>query len=295
MDSRVRVCADTAQRLIENGAEISMAEEAAEGLGRALGADRAECFALPTGVMVSLGDREGHVHTEVRRIRSRVLDLHRMVAIRRALDEACGALTSGRSGESGGVEAFALSLDTAASLPAHSALVRRAGAFLAAGAFALLFGGGWMDGLAAGVIGLAWQSLKDLLVRTDRSHLGVGPGGEDLRGCPDGDTRVRGAAAGIPEVFHAILGGFLVILASGFLGRLVPGIDAAMVGKGGLMLLVPGLAFVQAVRELVSGQLVSSVSRFADVGLTGLGIAGGGAIALEILSRLPATFTGIPA
>ena len=55
---------------------------------------------------------------------------------------------------------------------------------------------------------------------------------------------------------------------------------------GSLMNLLPGLAMTNAIRDTMTGDLVSGVARFADVLLIALSLAGGVGVVLSVFIGL---------
>ena len=129
-----------------------------------------------------------------------------------------------------------------------------AGYFIAPAFFTPLFGGGFWDGLAAGLCGLAvgW------CVIFGRKLLGS-------------NNFVRTIAASLAGALGALL---LVLLG---LGR-----DVDTITIGVFMVLVPGIALTNAMREIMAGDIISGLSRAAEAILTGAAIALGAALALAL-------------
>jgi uncharacterized membrane protein YjjP (DUF1212 family) len=241
----IRVVADAAVWMIENGAEIARVQEAAGELARAMGMMETECFALPTGVILTVIDGAGFTTTVVRRIHRRVLHLERLSLIEKGIRQA-------RS-EGWSLGEVWLRLREAAAAPGYPAWVVWLASGLAAGGFALFFDGNLWEGGAAFVLGALWAAVRWVLDRPS-----------------------------IPPVFTTTLGAFLVVAGSLVESRLWPFLRPEPIAIGALMLLVPGLALVNALRDLVAGELVSSQSRFAEVMLTGAAVAVGATAALAV-------------
>ena len=241
----VRVVADAAEWMIENGAEVARVQDAAAELARALGMRETECFALPTGLILTLTDGAGFTSTVVRRIGRRSLHLERLTRIETVVRE------TSRQGWALG-EAW-LRLKEAAGTPGYPSWVAVPASGLGAGGFTLFFGGGFGEGAAAFAVGALWAAVRLLLDRPK-----------------------------VPPVFTITLGSFLVVTGSLVAARLVPPLLAEPIATGALMLLVPGLALVNALRDLVAGELVSSQARIAEVLLTGAAVAVGATAALSL-------------
>lgn len=242
----VRVVADAAEWMLQNGAEVARVQELTDDLARVVGMGDCECFALPTGVMLTLTDGAGFTSTVVRRIGRRSLHLERLVRLEQVVRQAREQKWT--LGE------VWLRLREAATTPGRPAWVALPASGLASGGFALFFGGGLLDGVGAFVVGAAWAALKWGL---DRPR--------------------------VPPAFLTTVGAFFVVAASQALA-LIPGLSAAAMSTGALMLLVPGLALVNALRDLVAGELVSSQARIAEVVLTGAAVAIGASAALVLRS-----------
>ncbi len=245
--SPIQMVANAAEWLIENGAEIARVKNDTEALARAAGMREAECFALPTGVIITVEDAEGKTTTVVRRIHQRVLHLERLNLLETCIREAVAQPTT--------AEILAKKLRSAAQAPGWgpAALIPASG--LAAGGFALFYGGTLAEGGLALIFGLVWAVLKLFL---DRPW--------------------------IPGVFTTALGSFLAVGGSLLGADLFRPLSAEPVATGTLMLLVPGLALVQTLRDLVAGELVTAQSRFAEVLMTGAALAIGATVALSLHS-----------
>lgn len=59
---------------------------------------------------------------------------------------------------------------------------------------------------------------------------------------------------------------------------------------GSIMPLLPGVAFIKGIRDLISGDLISGVSRAFDAGMTAIAIASGVGLILDLWLRIGGTF-----
>jgi uncharacterized membrane protein YjjP (DUF1212 family) len=139
------------------------------------------------------------------------------------------------------------------------AIVRMGASAVGAGFFTLLFGGGPADAVAAAAIGAAIS-----LLILGFQHLKL------------------------PEFLTSLAGGALAALAS--LGIQSIGIpinpDTTIIGI--IMLLVPGVAITNAIRDSIAGDLVAGLARGADAFITAAAISAGagGAFAMWKLLEL---------
>ena len=233
--------------LAESGAEISRVEESVYRLLRAYGGQDAQVFAIPSCLIVSLTAEDGRPVTRMRRIGAHGTDIE--------LLEACNALCRRLCKTVPPLEAARAQVD---GLPAACRRHRPAAVLLgyacAPAFFCPLFGGGFLDGVSAFLCGLAVGAC----LLFGRRWLG---GNSFLR------TLICSGLASLLS---------LLLVRAG-LGRSV---DAVTIGV--LMLLVPGVALTNAMREFVAGDTYSGLSRTAEAILIATGIALGSAVGLGV-------------
>lgn len=250
-DSVLRLAGDCGRLVLENGGETYRAEECMTALASAYGGADPECFATPTGAMFSMSDGSGRVYTLIIRIKRRAMDFGALVKLNDIrLDAAAGRL--------GFREARALADQVAASPPPRAAALL-SGAAIVASFFCLLFGGGWREALVAGSIGIVLKLLLDRLAR-----------GQVLS-----------------DFFASGLGGAVSAFLAGLARAFLPGISTGPIIIGVLMLLVPGVVIVNAIRDLMAGDLVAGVARGADAFMSAAAISLGTAGAIRLAAFLP--------
>jgi uncharacterized membrane protein YjjP (DUF1212 family) len=237
--------ADAARVMLESGGETYRAEEAAVAVATAFGGAESECYATPTGVTVSFVGADGRVHSIVRRIKRRAMHLERVALVDNlARDLVAGSKDFDAAGEE---------LDRIERLPGRNVALSSAAAAAGAGFFTLLFGGSWNDALVAAAVGALISRFPPIMAH---------------RQLPDFFTNlVAGAAAT-----------FLCMAASG--AGLATNADATVIGV--LMLLVPGIAVTNAIRDTIAGDLVAGVARGADALMSAAAISVGAGAAYQL-------------
>ena len=240
---------DVGYELAMCGAETFRVEESISRILAAYGID-SEVFAIPNYLIVSTLDPDGSPVTRMRRIGPHGNDLdgvERFSNLSRRLC-ACTPPTG---------EAVRWLEEACRGKRTYSLPIRYLGIFLGAAGFALFFQGSWMDALCAGLcgllVGLTTQVLDKMKANTFFSTL---------------------AAAFAMGLLAYALG------AAG----LSPNPDAATIGA--LMLLVPGLLFTNAMRDIIYGDTNSGINRIVQVLLIAVAIALGTAGAWSIASSL---------
>lgn len=227
--------------LLRNGADVSRVEDTLARIARAFGMEEAEIYATPTGLFISLGG-DSHV-TVIRRVPTRTLALDRISAINNLSRD----LTKHPMPPEEALRRIRWIGEQRPPLPGWFDVPASA---IAAAACTMLVGGTLSDFWPAVVANLAVTGAQRIATR--------------LR-LPDtlGDF-----SAGATAVFSALA-------ASRWLGA-----QMGPVVAGGVMILVPGIAFTNAVRDAIAGDLVSSGARTLEAVLKAAALAAGVAAAL---------------
>ncbi|NLM39965.1 MAG: threonine/serine exporter family protein [Firmicutes bacterium] len=244
MEDLVEIVLLAGEVLLTNGAEIQRVEETIARMGKAAGFLSAEGFATPTGLFVSFYAPDGRVYTRVRRIRAVKNNIAKIAAV----NSLSRAYASGEISTDEVKEAL-LELTKPEAVYFWPAI-------LASGpgcaGFALIFDGSMLDALFAGIIGM--------LVALIGAWLSQYP---------------------IPRIASSAVGGTIVALCA----RLFCQFSAADMNKiilGAVMVLVPGVLMTTSLRDMLSGELVSGVSRGADALAIAVGVAAGVAVVLSV-------------
>jgi uncharacterized membrane protein YjjP (DUF1212 family) len=239
------LAADAARVVLESGAETYRAEETAQAVCSALGGVEAECFATPTGIMLSFYGLDGRVRSIVRRVSKRSMNLERIGRV----NDLSRDLYAGRLDFDGASEELGR-IEQLKGYPLPLSLVAAA---MGTAFFTLLFGGRWNDALVAAVVGA-------VLSRMTRAF----------------------AKKRISDFFTNIVGGAaaaFACLAAGLAG-LASNPGTAVIGV--IMLLVPGVAITNAIRDIIAGDLVAGVARGADAFISAAAISIGAGAAFEL-------------
>lgn len=238
----LEVCALAAHAMLENGGETYRAEETVLRICTPYPEIIPQVLALPTGVFITLAKENSCEHTTLRRVRKRTVNLGKIHAcnkISRRLERQSIPLLQAK-------EEFLALL-----APGHkkSQLPLWAAA-LSSGFFAMMFGGGLPDFLAALLAGALVGLISMHFRRNDLYHFII-----------------------------SVMGGLLISGTALLLAGIV-NIHIAAVIAGAMMPLLPGLAMTNAIRDTMHGDLVSGVSRAADAALVSVSLAGGAGLGM---------------
>ena len=141
-----RACVMEALRLagsiiLENGGETYRVEDTVERLGRALGAEDVQPFAVPSGVFITANFPDGSMSTKVYRARSSGKHLKKVDEVNRISRLAA----EGRIGTQETLEALRAVKNEGS---AYRLPLRVFANAASAGGFTAMFGGGWIEAIA---------------------------------------------------------------------------------------------------------------------------------------------------
>lgn len=240
---------DLGYELAMSGAETFRVEESVSRVLAAYGVE-SEVFAIPNYLMVSIITDNGTPVTRMRRIGAHGNDLDAVEKFNGLSRAYCNRTPE----PSEGLKWLDIVRDQLVKYPAY---IEYLGGFLGGGGFCLLFGSNLMDGFLAGICGIIVCLINKLLEKHKANPF-----------------------------FRTIATSFVMALVAygfGALG-LSPNPDAVTIGA--LMILVPGLLFTNAMRDIIYGDINSGINRVVQVFLTAIAIALGTAVAWRIAENL---------
>ena len=218
-DLLLRTALDVAVQTLRAGGEIHRVEETVERICYAHGAVHVEVFAITSVVVASIRMADGSYSSQNRRVQSSENHMTRLSR----LNDISRRLAAHEITLEEAQEEIKIA-KRAVPYPAYFELF---GAFLCAGGFAITFGGSPLDALAASLIGLLMMVVAKLLPPSTNPFAVM--------------------------VLTSLLGGIVTALSVRFgLGE-----NRGVIFVGMIMPLIPGLAFGNALRDLLSGDLLS--------------------------------------
>ncbi len=249
-DRLLELVSEMGFRLMFSGAEIYRVEESVSRLLKAYGAERGEVFAIPNCIIVSLTSPMGKPMTQIRRMPGHGTDIYLLERYNDLCRRMCRETPPFE-------EAIAQMEEIAATHKVYSLLAQMLAHFLGCGMFSLFYGGSVWDGLCGGICGVVIG-----LCLTFTSRLGA-------------NLFFKTIAAGAASALVALM-----------LTTLGLGQNADSIIIGALMALVPGIAFTNAMRDIMAGDMVAGISKAAEALLIGAAIAMGTALPLGVTRML---------
>lgn len=224
--------------LIESGAEIYRVEETMVRLCTSFEeVEDAESFVTPTGIMFSITVHKS-TYTKILRVHSRGVDLNCIDKINTLSRDAAAQTFS--------IEELQEKLQAIAKEERYSFPVTLFFGALSAAGFAIFFGGSYADALCSFVIGLAIKLVCQLMDKLRFNGFFT-------------NALAAGIAALCAIALHDLWG--------------KTDVDILIISS--IMLLVPGLAITNAIRDTVAGDYLSGVARATEAFLVAIAIAAG--------------------
>lgn len=213
--------------LLENGAEIFRVEDTVYRICHYYGLKSASAFVLSNGIFLTSGDEEETQFAKVQQIPVNNANLSRVAEVNqlsRRIEDHACTLQEARA-----------ELNRIEHMPGFSLPLQIAAAGTAASCFSFMFGGGWREFLCAFAIGVL---LELYLLKVGKPHFS--------------------------KIVCNIIGGAWITLLSILCYRSGFGqhLEAMMIG--GIILMVPGVAFTNGIRDMADGDYISGSVRLLD-------------------------------
>ena len=240
---------DLGYELAMSGAETFRVEESVTRMLAAYGVD-SDVFAIPNYIMITIRRKDGTPITRMRRIGYHGNNMDRV--------ERFNGLSRRFVAERPPLEtAHEMLLHTRKTARSYSLKAQYLAHILGAGGFGLFMGGTMIDGFCAGLCGLLIGIVDNYL--------------DSLKA---------------NQFFRTIASSFLMATLAYTLGAFGIAHNPDAVTIGALMLLVPGLLFINAMRDIIYGDTNSGVNRIVQVFLVAAALSLGTGAAWSICSRV---------
>lgn len=245
----VDLASRTGKILLQSGADIVRVEDTINHIMRSYGINEYDIFTVSNGVFISASDVRVKIG-ENERSRTRICNVPRSSTNLGKVD-AINSLSRRIEAENLPLDAAEAELDRIEAMPKESALFRIIMAAVGAGALCIIFDGSFTDALCAILVTLIYYPFSVLLDTTELSKLLT--------------NLIGGIAIGLLSVGCVRLG-------------LAKSPDPIIIGA--IMPLIPGVMFVNAVRDIASGDYITGSVRMIDAAVIAAGIAMGVGVAL---------------
>lgn len=236
-DRCLNFCCEMARQLVKNGAEMYRVEESAQRLLMAYGFSQPEVFAIPAFVMISI-EANGRNYTKSVRIRSSDNDLDKLERLNSLCRQVCSEQTE--------LETANVLLQDIIAQPNYGPLIRYCGGGMAACFFTLLMHGSALDAVTAFCCGILVKIATEYTTKLNANTF-----------------------------FVNVSASMILVAVTLFLQRISLPIEPDKVIIGAIMLLVPGVAVTNVMRNVIAGDFLTAISKLTEVLIVSLAIAVG--------------------
>lgn len=227
MEEYLHVAMTIGEQMLISGAEVSRVEDTIRRICLAYGAARVDVFSITTIIVTTVYSEEAGSCTQTRRIHGWSTDLNRIALFNQLSRRICSSNME--------VSQVQEEIRKIMESPGYSFLVQLIIYAVISGAFSVFFGGTLPDMAASALIGIALKAGETFLKRRKLNPF-------------------------LTAFLCSCLGGLLANLAvtAGF-GNYVDKISI-----GNIMLLIPGLAFTNSLRDMFSGDTITGLVKLSE-------------------------------
>lgn len=238
---------DIGEAMLNCGGEVSRVEDSIRRICMAYGAEKADVFTITSNITVTIYAPSFGALTQIRRVTGKGgFDLYRLERLNQLSRRICQQHLT--------LEETQAEMERILSLEKYPFWLQIITYAFISASFSLFFGGSYMDAVASGLIGVVLKC---------------------------GERLLQGAGANglLTSLVCSCLGGLL----AGLSVRWGLGESVDMISIGNIMLLIPGIALTNSLRDMFSGDTISGLMRFIEAIILALTIAFGFALVAGLL------------
>lgn len=242
----LNLAGDVGETLLKNGSEIYRVEYNVCKVAERFGYV-GHCFATLTCIIITIESESGEITSLVRRVNSRVTNLDKVYKVALLIDEI----------DKYDMKQLKKTVEEIDKEESYTAMVDLAGHCIGASFFSILFLGTTNEFIASFIAGLVIGIFSKIC-----SKLEIG------------------------TFFTNLICGFVATATACILKQhgFIDGMSTTVISA--LMILVPGVPFINSMRDIFAGDLVTGMSRLLEVVMVGTSIAVGSGVAFNIFMRL---------
>ena len=237
---------DIGEEMVVCGAEVNRVEDSIYRMCESYGADRINVFIITSNIQVTMEAPDGRILTHIRRIVRYDANFDRLDYLNDLSRYVCANLPE--------PDAMRQKFDEVMNRPKQHIALKFIGAILVSGGFTVFFGGSWLDCIAASIDGVVSVLMELFLASREKNQIVY--------------NFVVSVVAGITALLLVQIG-------------LGDHSDKIMIG--GIMLLIPGIAMTNAIRDMLIGDIASGLLRLVNSILVAAAIACGFAFTIIVL------------
>ena len=244
-DELLNISTEIGYRLLESGGEIYRVEESIQRIFEAYGIFTAEVFVIPSCIIVTVCDEDGHSLTKIRRIRGLGMDLEKVVQFNALCRRICRERPEFQE-----VHREIRRIDQCTGCTFWQQLFAFA---LISFSFTLFFGGDLTDACFAIFCGIGVKLVLHNMSRFEANSFFT--------------NIIASGTAAVIALFFVRIG-------------LAHNSDKMIIGT--LMNLVPGIAITNVMRDIIAGDLIAGLIKLTEALLVATAIALGAGMAITL-------------
>ena len=242
----VHIFLDIGEMMLCSGAEIGRVEDTIKRLGNAYGVKRTNIWVITSAMITTIRFNDGREITQSRRIsKYEDTNLERVEKLNELSRNCC----------SNTVDVNQLRTEVK-KIQQNSISVPKEiiGYVIAAASFAVFFGGNYLDSVISAIIAILIYFLQKFFVSF----------------CPN-------------KMFFLFFCAFVSGSVICCIGKFIPIVNVDKIMIGDIMLMIPGIAITNSVRNMLIGDTISGAVRFVESALWAIGIAFGFVLPMRII------------
>ena len=237
--SHVLSCAlDIGEHMLVSGAEVYRVEDCIRRICVAYGATDVDVFTITSSIVATVTAPGDQRLTQTRRIEGYATNLDRVDRLNHLSRKMCRDRMT--------YEEFQKEFAGVMAAKRYPGWVETVGYFVVAASFTVFFGGSWRDSMISGCIALVLKGVLFLIRAVRFNHV----------------------LSNLIESFVLSILAFLAVQHG-----LADAVDMIVIGN--IMLLIPGIALTNSLRDMISGDTMAGMLRFLEACILALAIAAG--------------------
>lgn len=240
---------DIGEQMLISGAEVNRVEDSITRMCSAYGAKRVNVLTITSSILVTVKMDDGEMYTQTRRIRSYLTNLNKLDKLNDLSRYICDYKPD--------LEEIERRIEIVNEVGTYSPKQQYGIYALVASSFTVFFGGDVSDAIVSALIGMLLKLMMGFIRKIDKNTV-------------------------ITNVFCSFIVGLVTIL-SVSLGF---GTNVDHIIIGNIMLLIPGLALTNAIKDIISGDTISGLLRLNEAFVIAVSIASGFSLATLLMGGL---------
>ena len=240
---------DIGEQMLISGAEVNRVEDSITRMCSAYGAKRVNVLTITSSILVTVKMDDGEMYTQTRRIRSYLTNLNKLDKLNDLSRYICDHKPD--------LEEIERRIEIINEVGVYSPKQQYGIYALVASSFTVFFGGDISDAIVSALIGMLLKLMMEFIRKIDKNTV-------------------------ITNVFCSFIVGLVTILSVslGFGNN----VDHIIIGN--IMLLIPGLALTNAIKDIISGDTISGLLRLNEAFVIAVSIASGFSLATLLMGGL---------